>query len=107
MASLRSSLLLAFVYLFVLTGYSAQAFGLCCERGTGERTQQAEASSQKQAPADSHDCLCICHQIVADPAQKPLPIIAASVLSVETLTCGNQYPPDALPLGIDYPPQLG
>lgn len=107
MAFLRSSLLLTLVCLFVLTGYSAQAFGVCCERGDGEPAQHAEAASTKQLPADTHDCQCVCHQILADSTHKPLHVIGASILSVESLTCGNQYPPDALPLGIDYPPQLG
>ena len=95
------------MYLFVLTGYSAQAFELCCEWSSCAQEQHEKASPMQKAPADTHDCQCLCHQTPADPANKPLRVVGASVVSVESLPPGNQYPPDSLPIGIEYPPQLG
>jgi hypothetical protein len=105
-AFLRSSLFALLVCLFVLTGYSAQAFELCCARTGREQTQQTKASAMQSIPDDAHDCQCPCHQVLVDPISKPLQVIGASIVSVESLISGNQFPPDALPLGIEYPPQL-
>ena len=106
-ALLRSTFILAFVGLFVLTGFTLQAFGMCCQESGGEQVQHVKSSPEQQLPGDTHDCQCLCHQIFADVGGVVVAVSAANHGSAEYLSCGNQYPPDSLPLGIDYPPQLG
>lgn len=107
MAFLRSSLIATLLCLFVLTGYTAQAFGMCCERNGGEQIQQVKTPLGETPSGEMHHCECFCHQAVATPANAPARIPGANFVSVETLRSADQFPPDSLPLGIDYPPQLG
>ena len=72
------------------------------------------AISQAGEPASSHtdsdrgdgeDCDCICHQtFVNEQPGLPLERVLLTVLSL--LLERADHPPESLPLGIDYPPQL-
>lgn len=95
-----------FVCLFVLTGYTLQVFGVCCKEDRVEQVQHAKKAPKQKSPNTTHSCQCICHQVLPEPGNVVVRAAAASLVSSQELVIGNQFPPDSLPLGIDYPPQL-
>jgi len=105
-AFLRSSFLLPFVCLLVLTGYTVQLFDDCCESRASAKVEQVKASKEQKQPDESHHCECLCHQIFTASGSTSVTVTRADLVAVELLVCVNEFPPDALPLGIDYPPQL-
>lgn len=105
-ALLRTSLIMLIVCLFVTTGHTAQSFGLCCKETTSKQTQHSKVGSKEKPSGDSDHCQCLCHQTVAGLANQPVHIIGVHRVVEKFLRSGNQYPPESLPLGIDYPPQL-
>lgn len=105
-ALLRSSFFIAIVSLFVLTGYSLQAFADCCTHEE-RQAQHAQSGTQKKAPSESNHCQCLCHQVISHVTSEPLRIAATALLEQGLMAQRDEFPPDALPVGIDYPPQLG
>lgn len=106
MAFFRSSFFIVIVSLLVLTGYSLQAFADCC-RHESQTAQHTLAAPVKQAPADADGCQCLCHQVISHLTSEPLQVGATVLVPEARLAARDEFPPDALPLGIDYPPQLG
>ena len=98
---LRSHLFIAIVSLFVLTGYGYDLFGDCCAR-----EKQVQTQSGKTAPGKADDCQCICHQIISHSSEEPVRVVAVLIVTSEFVAHPDEFPPDAVPLGIDYPPQL-
>lgn len=106
MAFLRSSFFIAIVSLFVLTGYSWTALADCCRHESQAAAKHALSAPLKQAPADADDCQCLCHQAISHLTGESLRLEQTVLLRQAHLARRDEFPPDALPLGIDYPPQL-
>ena len=101
MKALRSTLLIAIVSLFVLTGYAYAVMDKCCDAKQTER-----AAHDQPISAEDDGCPCLCHMafsnVVAMPVRVPVPVL---ILQSFGLPAG-EFPPDTEPQGIDYPPQL-
>jgi hypothetical protein len=98
---LRSSLLISLVSLLVLTGYANEIFCDCQDEHRQEMTEHG-----KSDPSKGDDCQCICHQVFSNVSSAPMQTVAlfCAVQMLARLT--DEFPPDAVPLGIDHPPQL-
>lgn len=106
MSFLRSSIIVAIISLFVFTGYAADVLDYTCD---GERQEQAAKSKPlpgKTAPVGNDGCQCLCHQIFATDVVEPIRVGSANVEVSDFLLPRDEFPPDAMPRGIDYPPQL-
>ena len=99
---LRSNLLIAIVSLFVLTGYGLEVFGECCSHREG----QGQAEHHEKAPGQGDDCQCLCHQIISPIATEPLAVAVAVFTLGNLVAHADEFPPDAVPLGIEHPPQI-
>lgn len=104
---LRSSLFALIVSLLLATGYGFDLFADCCTHSqTHSQQQKGPGASSDKAPVQDDSCQCICHQTVA-PGVGLQPVTATVTLVPSTLPAfADEIPPDAVPLGIDYPPQL-
>ena len=99
---LRSNLFIAIVSLFVLTGYGLEVFGECCSH----REPQGQAEHHEKAPGNGDNCQCLCHQTISPISTAPL-VVAAAVFTLGNLVAhADEFPPDAVPLGIEHPPQI-
>lgn len=75
-----------------------------CQETRQEQLQQV-ADGQDSAPAgEGHECDCVCHMVVSTVAVER--VIGPVVGVVERLVIRDEFPPDSVPAGIDYPPQL-
>ena len=100
---LRAKLIAVIVVLLVLGGYGAQAFGCCEEPSAVSQTEPGHAGH----PAHTGDaCQCLCHQTFLNDRSTPPPVPIALFEVVSFVSDGADFPPDAIPLGIDHPPQL-
>ena len=106
MSFFRSNLVIAIVSLFVLTGYSCDVLDYGCEWQKQEKTAQGKPSSGKNAPAKNDDSQCLCHQIYIAHVAQPLRVVPAILTPADFVAHADEFPPDAVPLGIDYPPQI-
>jgi hypothetical protein len=98
---LRSTILTVIVSLFVFAGYARGVCGGCCEH------RKQGQSEHDQAPASSNDCQCVCHEPISPAMSVSMPTIEATFVSTGGFVHADEFPPDAVPLGIDHPPQLG
>jgi hypothetical protein len=98
---LRSIFLSVIVSLVLLTGYADDLVRDCCAHAEHEQTDHGAAGS-----ADSDDCQCVCHQVISLCTVEPVCVVAVSVKPSGFLRHADEFPPEALPLGIDHPPQL-
>jgi hypothetical protein len=96
----RSSLFVAIVSLFVLTGYAGAVMDQCC---TNEK--QELVSHDNSAPSNDDGCQCLCHKILTNALPKTvgLPVLAPTF---QVYFLSDEFPPDAVSKGIDHPPQL-
>ena len=106
MSFLRFNLFIAIVSLFVLTGYGFDLFGDCCAWEKQVQTQSGKTAPDEKAPGKSDDCQCVCHQIISHSGVEPVRVAAVLIVTVEFVAHPDEFPPDTVPLGIDYPPQL-
>lgn len=102
----RSSLFIAVVSLFVLTGFGYDVFGDCCGDHPAKQTEHAKSVTQKQAPSSGNDCHCLCHQVISHFTGEPVRVAAAILVPATFVPHADEFPPDAVPVGIDHPPQL-
>jgi hypothetical protein len=102
---LRSSLFIAIVSLFVLTGYAHGVVGDCCAHEK-QQTQSARTAPGKDSPQESDDCQCLCHQVISHFTGDPVPVAAGTLVPMTRKMHPDEFPPDAVPVGIDVPPQL-
>lgn len=105
MSCFRSKLFLVIVSLFVLTGYGCELFGECCSHEPSTQIEQGHTGPAKDSEKD-HGCQCVCHQAVTPLAFEPVGLTDTLPLANDLLVLPNEIPPDAVPLGIEYPPQL-
>ena len=106
MSFLRSSLFIAIVSVLVLTGYACDVLDYDCESEKQEQTMPDGAPSGKDVPAEKDDCQCLCHQIFTAQSAAPVRIASGIPGVADYLVQPDEFPPDAVPLGIEYPPQL-
>ena len=101
MKFLRSKILIVIASVFILAGYTHAVMDRCCEEKQTER-----ASHGKSAPVQDDGCQCLCHKIFSNVSPTPvrLPVLALVLQTVRWPA--GEFPPDAVPVGIDYPPQL-
>ena len=102
MSFLRSSLFIAIVSLLVLTGYGLDALGDCC----AHHEPQGSAEHGENAPGTGDDCQCLCHQAISPFAVESVRLADRVFMPATFLALAEEFPPDAVPLGIDHPPQL-
>ena len=103
---MRSSLFIAVVSLFVLTGFAYDIFDDCCGPAQEEQKDHGQTSPGEKAPGQSDGCQCVCHQIISHSGAEPVRVAAAEFVPAGYVLHADEFPPDAEPLGIDYPPQL-
>ena len=106
MSRLRSSFIIAIVSLLVFAGYGFNLFGECCDHQEQAQVELGKALPDKTAPTDGDDCLCNCHQIASPISVEPLRVSDASFVVADLVGHPDEIPPDAVPIGIEYPPQL-
>lgn len=96
---------MALVSLFVLTGYACDVLDYGC---AGEKQEQQDHSKfqGKNAPDKKDDCQCICHQTYMNDVADPACRIPAIFSQLDFIAGADEFPPDTVPLGIDYPPRL-
>ncbi len=103
---LRSNLLIVIVSLCVATGYAHEILDACCEGQRQEQAAQGRTPADKNAPAQDDGCQCLCHQFFTAQAVLPLSAAPAIYGPADFVAQRDEFPPEAVPLGIDYPPQL-
>ena len=106
MSYLRSSLFIAIVSLFVLTGYAWDVLDYCCEDESQVQVDHAKSHSGKKAPEKKNSWKCICHQIFSGPEVELVRVDPRVPTPTDYIGHPDEAPPEAVPLGIDYPPQL-
>lgn len=106
MSFLRSNLILLIVSLFVLTGYVHGILGDCCGHDKQRQTQSTKTAPGKKAPQKSDNCQCLCHQVISHGNFEPVRAVAGALVAMAVRMLLDEIPPDAVPVGIDYPPQL-
>ena len=103
---LRSNLFIAIVSLLVLTGYGFDLFDVCCARQEQRQVEHGKAAPKNQTPGNSNGCQCICHQITTPLTPEPVRLVHAVFVPADFVAHPDEFPPYAVPLDIDYPPQL-
>lgn len=103
---LRSNLFIAIVSLFVLTGYGVDLFGGCCSHQEQAQVERGKAAPKNPSPENSNGCQCLCHQITIPLTPEPVRLVHAVFVETDFAAQRDEFPPDAVPLSIDYPPQL-
>ena len=106
MRFLRSNLIIAIVSLFVLTGYGFDLFGDCCSHPEQAQVEHGNSGPKGQPSGSGDGCQCVCHQVIIPLSLDPMRVAFADVVSTDFVAHADEFPPDAVPLGIDYPPQL-
>ena len=104
----RISVLLALVAVLALGGYAVGQVECCHSEKTshGEKTSQGESHHDSTNATADDGCRCVCH--VGDIFHPTAPLsVGQKLISVTVYSLHwGAFPPDAVPLGIDYPPQL-
>ena len=103
---LRSHLFIAIVSLLVVTGYGFDLFDDCCAQQEQAQVEHGKAAPKNQKPGNGNGCQCICHQITTPLSPSPIQLVHAVFVPADFVAHPDEFPPDAVPLGIDYPPQL-
>ena len=105
MGLFRSSIFVAFVSLFILTGYGLDVLDYCCENDGREEVSHKDQLN-KGNPVKKGECQCICHQTFIGRFSEPVRSVPFALRAIEYLDPADEIAPDAMPLGIEYPPQL-
>ncbi len=104
---LRSKLFIAIVSLFVLTGYGFDVLDYNCDDTNQVQMDHAKGQPGKKAPRQQNEGgKCICHQIFTGVEVQGLSVVPRMFAPADYVGHTDEFPPDAVPLGIDYPPQL-
>jgi hypothetical protein len=103
---LRSILFAAFVSLLVVTGYGVGLLDNCCHHLEVSQAGCDSSAPDQKAPGQTNDCHCLCHEILSPVTTEPVRATGALLVLLDFVTHADEYPPDAVPRGIDYPPQL-
>ena len=103
---LRSHLFVVIVSLLVATGYGFDLFGDCCGHREPAQAEHGKSVPKDKTPGGGDSCQCICHQIVTPLTPEPLRVADVAFVPSPFVAHADEFPPDAVPRGIDYPPQL-
>ena len=95
------------VALFVLMGFGWSMSGQCCHEDAQSMSVQVQVAGTEHSPAADDGCQCVCHQVFSQPFTEPVKAAGLAMLSGQSLVLVDEVPPDAVPLGIEYPPQVG
>jgi hypothetical protein len=94
------NLLAAIVSLFLFAGYTHDFFVDCSDHHNSRGAEHGTA-----APGNEGGCYCLCHIFGVQPTAPP-PATESAFAPIGLAVNGEEFPPDALPHEIDYPPQL-
>lgn len=86
-------------------GYGADLLGDCCSHREQTQVEHGKAAPHKQAPSKEDGCQCVCHQLATPMTVEPVRVSGLPV-EADAFVSSNEVPPDAEPIGIEYPPQL-
>jgi len=103
---LRSSLLAIIVSLLALTAYGFDMFGDCCGHRQQVQSEHCKTPADNTAPCKDDNCQCVCHGIISPFDGGLLRATDVAFVITELVRHADEIPPDAVPLGIDHPPQL-
>lgn len=106
MSIFPSSLFIAIVSVLVLTGYVSDVFDYDCSAEKKEQVAQGKTPSDKDAPHEKSACQCLCHQIFSAQVAVPVRIACGNFVTENYSFPADQFPADAVPLGIEHPPQI-
>lgn len=96
---LRSNLFCILVAAIIFAGYGAALSGACDDL-------KPTAVSESQKDAGDHSCQCLCHQIFVQERIKSPGVVGGLEEAGLVFPELADIPPDAIPFGIDHPPQL-
>jgi hypothetical protein len=103
---LRSSFFVALVSLFVATAYGYDVLEDQCDEVRQEQSPQGP-SDHDGVPAEGADgCQCLCHATFSAPLVELVSAPATEPAATERFVIRDEIPPETVPLGIEYPPQL-
>jgi len=94
------------IALFVAASYGWNLSGQCCLGEQGLQTAQIEGTHSEGSPAQDDGCQCVCHQIVIPGAVEIVKVAGLVLVSEDSQAVTDEVAPDAVPLGIEYPPQV-
>lgn len=98
---LRSRFFSILIAALVLVGYSEVVRGFC-----SHECAEAEVSEAGEGHSDDQDCQCVCHQSFPHERSAP-PALVGRLFEADLVFAEiADSPPDAVPLGIDHPPQI-
>lgn len=101
---LRSNFIIGFLSLFLAIGYACEVLDSDCDE---VKPGQAEKADHGTKSSDGDDgCQCLCHQVFTAHRVEPVRIEPVALVSAEVFVATVEFPSDAVPLGIDHPPQL-
>ena len=92
-------LIAAVVSLFFLTGYTHDLVVDCSENHNRPTSEHGTTGS-----GGIDYCQCLCHN-PGEEATNPLLVAEATLASVCFVSSADEFPPEVMPPGIDYPPQ--
>ncbi len=97
---------MAIVSAFVLTACAVDVLGDCCGWQGQEQADHCDCAPGDPMPDNGDDCQCLCHVILTPLTTGPLWVADAVFVPADFVAQKNEFPPDAVPLGIDHPPQI-
>lgn len=103
---LRSSFLVAIISLLVFAGYGFGFMGDCCSAKQQGQEQGGAYFLAQHHPGESDHCHCVCHQITPLVVVELERTVTVRLGASDSLVLPDEVPPDAVPLGIEHPPQL-
>ena len=75
--------------------------GDCCTHHV-----EAEMDHGGKAAGKSDDCQCLCHQVISHLTGAPVRAVVGALVPMMLTMAPDEFPPDAVPIGIEVPPQL-
>lgn len=103
---LRCSFFVTLVSLLLLLGYGFGVFDNCCERTRHVRVVHGKVAPVHQNSDHGNYCQCICHQAVPPLSAEPMRLAEGLSSLTEWAGSADEFPPEPVPVGIEYPPQL-
>ena len=97
---------MAIVSVFVLTACAVDVLGDCCARDESAQAEHCDCTPGEQAPDSGDDCQCFCHVVLPPVMTGPVWVADAVFVLTDFVVQTDEFPPDAVPLGIDHPPQI-
>jgi hypothetical protein len=101
----------AIIIIIVSLASSVSGHGMACADECGDARQQTviqhESGGGGMIPSElPHGCNCVCHHPAPLVAEIPVAFSSATPAPLMLAGHAGEFPPDAVPAGIDHPPQL-